>query len=174
MTIYSLVILLFPILNQSIVPCPILTVASWPANRFFRRQVRLVWYSHLLKNFPQFVVIHTFKGFSVVNETEGDVFLEFFCFFYDPMEVGNLISFSSAFSKFNLNIWSSRFTYCWSLAWQILSITFLVCEMTAIFGSLNILWHSLSLGLEWKLTFSSPVATAEFSRFAGILSAALS
>ena len=63
----------------------------------------MVWYSHLLKNFPQFVVIHTVKGFSVVNE--ADVFLEFFCFFYDPMDVGNLISGSSAISKSSLYTW---------------------------------------------------------------------
>ena len=65
----------------------------------------MVWYSHLLKNFTQFVVIHTVKGFSLVNETEIDVFLEFSCFFYDPTDVGNLISGSSAFSKSSLNIW---------------------------------------------------------------------
>ena len=65
----------------------------------------MVWYSHLLKNFPQFVVIHTVKGLSVVNEGEVDVFLEFSCFFYDPVDVGNLISGYSAFSKSNLNIW---------------------------------------------------------------------
>ena len=64
----------------------------------------VVWYSHLFKNFPQFVVIHTVKGFSVVNETEVDVFLEFLCFFYDPTDVGNLISGSSAFSKSSLYI----------------------------------------------------------------------
>ena len=66
---------------------------------------QVVWYSHLLKNFPQFVVIHTVKGFSIVNEAEVDVFLEFSCFFYDLMDVGNLISGSSAFSKSSLNIW---------------------------------------------------------------------
>ena len=65
----------------------------------------MVWYSHLFKNFPQFVVIHTVKGFSIVNEAEEDVFLEFCCFFNDPADVGNLISVSSAFSKSNLNIW---------------------------------------------------------------------
>ena len=65
----------------------------------------MVWYSHLLKNFPQFVVIHTMKGFSVVNEAEVDVFLVFSCFFYDPTDVGDLISGSSAFSKSSLNIW---------------------------------------------------------------------
>ena len=64
----------------------------------------MVWYSHLFKNFPQLVVIHTVKGFSVVNEAEEDVFLEFSCFFDDPTDVGNLISGSSASSKSSLNI----------------------------------------------------------------------
>ena len=65
----------------------------------------MAWYSHLFKNFPQFVVIHIVKSFGVVNEAEIDVFLEFSCFFYDITDVGNLISGSSAFSKSNLNIW---------------------------------------------------------------------
>ena len=65
----------------------------------------MVWYSHLLKNFPQFVVIHTVKGFSVVNEAEVDVFLEFSCFFYDATDVSNLISGSFAFLKSSLSIW---------------------------------------------------------------------
>jgi len=65
----------------------------------------MVWYSHLWKNFPQFVVIHTVKGFGVVNKTEVDVFLELFCFFNDLADVGNLISGSSAFSKSSLNMW---------------------------------------------------------------------
>ena len=64
----------------------------------------MVWYSHLFKNFPQFVVIHTVNGFSIVNE-EVDVFLEFSFFFYDPTDVGNLVSGSSAFSKSSLNVW---------------------------------------------------------------------
>ena len=63
----------------------------------------MVWYSHLLKNFPQFVVIHTLKGFGIVNKAEIDVFLEFSCFFDDPVDVGNLVSGSSAFSKTSLN-----------------------------------------------------------------------
>ena len=67
----------------------------------------MVWYCHLCKNFPQFVVIHTVKGFSVVNEAEVDVFLELSHFFDDPTEVGNLISGSSAFYKSSLNIWKS-------------------------------------------------------------------
>ena len=64
----------------------------------------MVWYSHLLKNFPQFVVIHTVKGFGVINNAEVDVFLDLSCFFNDSTDVGNLISGSSAFSKFSLNI----------------------------------------------------------------------
>jgi len=68
----------------------------------------VVWYSHLFQNFPQFIVIHTVKGFGVVKKSEADVFLELSCFFDDPMDVGNLISGSSAFSKFNLNIWKFR------------------------------------------------------------------
>ena len=66
---------------------------------------QVVWYSHLLKNFPQFVVIHTVKGFGIVNKAEVDIFLEFFCFFNDPLDVGNLISGSSVFSKTSLTIW---------------------------------------------------------------------
>ena len=66
----------------------------------------MVWYSHLLKNFPQFIVIHTDKGFGIVNKAEIDVFLELSCFFDDPVDVGNLISGSSAFSKTSLNIWT--------------------------------------------------------------------
>ena len=65
----------------------------------------MVWYSHLLKNFPQFVVIHTVKGFGIVNKAEVDVFLELSCFYRDPLDVGNVISGSSAFSKSSLNIW---------------------------------------------------------------------
>ena len=66
----------------------------------------MVWYSHLFKSFPQFIVIHKVKGFGVVNKAEVDVFLELSCFFKDPMDVGKLISGSSAFSKYSLNIWN--------------------------------------------------------------------
>jgi len=65
----------------------------------------VVWFSHILKNFPQFIVIHTVKDFNIVNKTEVDVFLELSCFFADPVDVGNLISGSSAFSETSLNIW---------------------------------------------------------------------
>ena len=94
---------------------------------------QVVWYSHLFKNFPQFFVIHTVKGFGVVNKEVVDVFQELSCFFDNPMGVGNLISGSSAFSKTSLNIW--KFTVhvlLKSLAWRFLSITLLVCEMSAI------------------------------------------
>ena len=66
----------------------------------------MVWYSHLLKNFPQFIVIHIVKSFDIVNKAEIDVFLELSCFFHDPAYDGNLISDSSAFSKTSLNIWT--------------------------------------------------------------------
>ena len=66
---------------------------------------QVVWYSHLLKSFPQCTVIHTVKGFGIVNKAKVDVFLELSCFFDDPTDVGNLISGSSAFSKSSLNIW---------------------------------------------------------------------
>ena len=91
----------FPILNQPIVPCLVLTVVSWPAYKFLRRQVR--WSGiPISDNFPQFVVTHTAKGFSTVSEAEADVFLKFLCFLYHPTYVGHLISDSFAFSKSRL------------------------------------------------------------------------
>ena len=66
----------------------------------------MVWYSHLFQNFPQFIVIHTVKGFGIVNKAEIDVFLELSCFLYDPGDFGNLIFGSSAFSKANLIMWN--------------------------------------------------------------------
>ena len=94
----------FPILNQSIVLCLLLTVASSPTYRLLRRQVRWSGISISFRIF-QFVLIHTFKGFHIVNEAEVDVFLELPCFSYDLVDVANLISGSSAFSKPSLNIW---------------------------------------------------------------------
>ena len=85
-------------------PCPVLTIAFWPAYRFLKRQVR--WSGiPISKNFPDFFVVHTVKGFGIVNKAEVDIFLELSCFFHDPADVGNLISDSSAFSKTSLNIW---------------------------------------------------------------------
>ena len=94
----------FPVWNHFVIPCLVLTVASWPAYRFLRRQVR--WSGiPISKNFAQFVVIYTGKGFGVINKAEVDVFMEFSCFFCYPVDIGNLISGSSAFSKTSLNIW---------------------------------------------------------------------
>ena len=92
----------------------------------------MVWYYHLFKNFPQFVVIHTVKGFGVVNEAEVDVFMEFSCFFYDPTDVGNLISGTSAFSKSSLHIWKFSVHILFKPSLNDLSITLLACKMTAI------------------------------------------
>ena len=69
----------------------------------------MLWHSHLLKNFPQFVVIHTVKSFGIVNKEEVNVFLELSCFYDDPTDIGSLISGSSAFSKSSLNIWKFMF-----------------------------------------------------------------
>ena len=103
MTTYSLEVLPFSIWNQSVVPCPVLTVASWPAFLQISHEAgQVVWCSHSFQNFPQFTVIHTVKGLGIVNKAEIDVFQEFSCFFDDPADVGNLISGSSAFSKTSL------------------------------------------------------------------------
>ena len=99
----------FPIWNQSVVTCLVLTAASWSAYRFLRRQVRWSGIPISFRTF-QFIVIHTVKGFGIVNKAEADVFLELSCFFDDPADIGNLISDSSAFSKTSLNIW--KFTVC--------------------------------------------------------------
>ena len=94
----------FLIWNQSVVPCPVLTVASWPAYRFLKKQAR--WSGNPISfRIFQFAVTHTVKGFGIVNKAEIDGFLELSCFYNDPADVGNLISGSSAFSKSSLNIW---------------------------------------------------------------------
>ena len=103
---------------------------------------QMVWYSHLFQNFPEFIVIHTVKGFGIVSKVEIDVFLKLSCFLYDPTDVGNLISGSSAFSKTSLNIWKFTVLVCWSLAWRILSITLLAREMSVIVRYFE---HSLAL-----------------------------
>ena len=95
----------FLVLNQSIVPCLVSNYCFLTCIQISQDAVQVVCYSHLLKNFPQFVVTCQVKGFGIVNKTEVDVFLEFSCFFNDPADVGHLISGSSAFSKTSLNIW---------------------------------------------------------------------
>ena len=109
----------------------------------------VVWYSYLFKNFPQFVVIHTVKGFGIVNKAEVDVSLELSCFFNDPTDVGYLISGSSVFSKSSLNIW--KFTVHILLKPGLETLEHYFVSMWDECGSLSILCHCLSLGLEWKI-----------------------
>ena len=116
----------FPILNQSVVLCLVLNVASWSAYRFLRKQVR--WSCiHLFQNFPQFVVIYIVKGFSIFNEAEVDVFWNSLAF---SMIQWMLTIWSLVPLPFLNPVWtfgSLQFTYYWSLVWRILSITLLVC-----------------------------------------------
>jgi len=137
----------FPIWNQSIVPCAVLTVVSWPAYKFLRRQVRWSVILISLRIF-QFVVMHTVKGFAIVNEAKVDAFLEFSCFFYDPTDVDNLISCSSAFSKSSLYIWKflvhvlllkpslEDFEHYFASMWNHCN-----CAVIWIFFGMGILWH---------------------------------
>ena len=89
----------------------------------------MVWYAHFFQNVPQFIVIHTVKGFNIVNKAEIDVFLELPCFFNDPEDVGNLISDSSAFSKTSLNIWNFTVHVLPKPGLENLGITLLVCKL---------------------------------------------
>ena len=123
---------------------------------FLQETGKVVCYSLLFKNFPQFIVIYTAKDFSIVNEAE---------YFWNSLAFSMIQQMSAIWSLVPLPYlnpaWtsgSSQVMYCQSLSWRILSMTVLVCN------SLNTLWHCPSLGLEWKLTFSIPVATAEFSK----------
>ena len=92
----------------------------------------MVWYFHSFNNFPQFVVIHTVKGFGIVNKTKVNVFLELSYFFDDPADVGNLISGSSAFSKSSLNIWKFMVQVLLKPGLEKFEHYFLTCEMSAI------------------------------------------
>ena len=136
---------------------------------------QVVWYSHLFQNFPQFIVIHTVKGFGTVNKAEVDVSLELSCFSDDPTDVGNLISGSSAFSKSSLNIWKltvhvlmkpglENFEHYFTSMWDEYN-----CAVVGAFFGIAFLWY-------WNKNrpFPVSVATAEFSKFADILNAALS
>ena len=144
MTIYSLDVFLFlfgtTCCSMSSTNCCFLTCIH-----ISQEAGQVVWYSHLLKNFPQFIMIHTVKGFGVVNKAEIDVFLELSCFFDDPVDIGNLISGSSAFSKTSLNIWIFTVHVYWSLAWRIFSITLIVmwdeCNCVVVWA---FFWHCLS------------------------------
>ena len=114
---------------------------------------KVVWYSHLLKNFPQLVMIHTVKDFGIVNEAEVDIFLEFSCFFCDPWM---LVIWSLVPLPFLKPAWisgRSRFRYCWSLAWRILSISVLACEMSAIlrYGERSLALLFFGIGMKTDL-----------------------
>ena len=135
--------------------------------------VQVVWYSHVVKNFLQSVVIYTVKGFGIGNKAKVDVFLELSCFFDDSVDVGKLISGSSAFSKSSFNIWKftvhvvvkpglENFEHYFATVWD-------KCNCAVVWAFLTLPFF----GIGMKMTFSSPVATAEFSKFAGILNAAL-
>ena len=109
---------------------------------------KVVWYFHLLKNFPQLVVIHTVKGFDIVNKAEVNVFLEPFCFFCGPTDVCSLISGSSDFSKPSLNVCKFSVHVLLKPGLENLSITLQHVRCVQLCGSLNILWHCLCLGLK--------------------------
>ena len=129
---------------------------------------QVVWYSYLLKNFPQSVVIHTVKGFGISRSRCFSGTLAF------SMIQQMLALWSQVPLPFLNPVWTSgvhgsrTVEHYFASVWDNCGCLIFLCD------SFNILWHHLSLGLEWKLTFSSSVATAEFSRFAGILTAALS
>ena len=132
---------------------------------------QVVSYSHLFKNFSQFVVIHTVKGFGIINKAEVDISLELSCFFYDPVDVGNLISGSSVSLKPSLNIWKFSVHILLKPSLENFEHYFASLWDECNFG------HSLALpffGIGMKTDLFSPVATAEFSKFALILSVALS
>ena len=126
----------FPIWNQSVVPCPVLTVASWPAYRFLKRWVMWSGIPISYRIF-QFTMIHTVKGFGIANKAEIDVFLELSCFFDDPVPL--------PFLKPAWTSGSSRFTYCWSLTWENFERYFTRhVRWVQLCCSLSILWHCLS------------------------------
>ena len=151
----------FPIWNESVVPCPVLTVASWPAYRFLKRQVRWSGIPISFRIF-QLIVIHTVKGFGIVNKAEIDVFLELSCFFDDPTDVANLISGSSAFSKSSLNIWKfmvhellkpdlENFEYYFASVWYKCN-----CAVVWAFFGIAFLW-------DWNENWPFPVLWAPLS-----------
>ena len=143
----------FPIWNQSVVPCPVLTVASWPAYRFLRRQVRWSGIPISWRIFHS-LLWSTQSNAVAVNKAEVDVFLELSRFFNDPMDVGNLISGSSAFTKSSLNIWKFMVHVLLKLGLKNFEHYFASardeCNCAVVWAFFVI---ALSLGLEWKLTF---------------------
>ena len=166
MTIYNLVVL-----SQFWTSCYFMSRSNccfWNHIQISQDTHKVLWCSHLFKNFPQCVLIHTVKGFHVVNET--DVFLEFPCLLHDPMNGGNLISGLSDSLKPILHIW--KFSVHTLLKPNLKDSEHnlaIMLKWVQLYSSFKILWHFPSLGLKGKLTFSSVVATAELSKFADIL-----
>ena len=163
----------FTIWNQSVALCLVLSIVSWPAYRLLRRQVRWSGIPIYLRIF-QFVVIHIVKGFSIVSEAEVDAFLEFSWFFYDPMDIGNLISGSSAFSKSSFNSWEflvhillkpnlENFEHYLASLWNECN-----CALVWTFFGIALLWD---WNEKWSFLVLWPLLS---SKFAGILSATLS
>ena len=140
--------------------------------RISQESGQVVCYSHLSQNFPQFIVIHTVKGFDIVNKAEINVFLEISCFFDDPADVGNLISGSSVFSKTSLNIREfmvhvllkpglENFEHYFTIMWD-------ECNCVVVWA-----FFGIAFLRNWNENWPFPGAIAEFFKFAGILSAAL-
>ena len=173
MTIYSLEIYSFPYLEPV---CCSMSSSNWcflTCIQISQEAGQVTWYSHLLKNFPQFVVIHTVKGFGIVNK-KVHVFLGFSCFCYDPMGVGNLISGSSALSKSSLNIWKfmvhvllkpglENFEHYFASVWDE--------------GNCAVVWTFFGIAFLWDWNENSPFPVLgpllSFFKFAGMLNAAL-
>ena len=143
MKIYSLDVLIW---NQSVFPCPVLTVASWPAYIFLKRQVRWSGIPISLRIFHSLLRSTQVKGFGIVNKAETDVFLEFPCLSDDPTDVVNLISGSSAFPKTILNIW--KFTVHILLK---LGLESFECYFTRVWDECNcvVIWSFFGIGFLW-------------------------
>ena len=152
----------FPIWNQSVVPCPGLTMSGCFLSciQISQESGQVVWYSHLFQNFPQFIVIHRVKGFGIINKAEVDVFQELSCFFKNTTDVGKLISGSSAFSKSSLNIWKfsvhvllkpslQDFEHCLAGMWNECN-----CAVVWTFFGITFLWgwnENLPFPVLWPL-----------------------
>ena len=147
----------FPVCNQSVVPCPVLTVASWLAYRFLKRQVRWSGIPISWRIFHSLFVINTVKGFGTVNKAEVDVFLELSCFFDDPTDVGYLISGSSAFCKSSLKIWKftvhvllkpglGNFEHYFTSMWDECN-----CALTSMWNECNcvVVWAFFGIAFLW-------------------------
>ena len=147
----------FPIWNQSIVSCPVLTVVSWPAYSFIRKQIRWSGIPISLRMFHSLLWSTQSKALAQSMKQKEMFFWNSLAFSVIQWMLAIWSLVPLPFLNLAWTSGSSHFTYYCSLAWRILSITLLACEMSVqLWGSLYNLWHCLSLGLEWRLTFSSP------------------